>query len=194
MQLLGTVDAGVRAASWSPDQEVLVLVTGSHTAMAMSTDMEVLHEVRRARGRGGGADGGTREAGHGFNPASSGIEQGFLGEVLLVGGWQVPLTGQGVVGEEEGSSTAVAWRGDGKYLAISCVEEEEGGKAARRVRRGCMPRPLISHTAVPRHGRIELHLPLPSILLSIRCADMSLWLPPSPTLTPIALPGPRVRA
>ena len=46
---------------------------------------------------------------------------------------------------EEGASTAVAWRGDGKYLAILCVEEEEGGKAARRVSTWCIP-PPSSHT------------------------------------------------
>jgi elongator complex protein 1 len=45
MQPLGVVDAGVRAAAWSPDQEALVLVTRLNTAIAMSTDMDVLHEV-----------------------------------------------------------------------------------------------------------------------------------------------------
>lgn len=45
------VDAGVRAAAWSPDQEALVLVTRLNTAIAMSTDMDVLHEVRSASHR-----------------------------------------------------------------------------------------------------------------------------------------------
>ena len=49
-ELVGVVEAGVLAAAWSPDEEVLVLVTAANTIMTMTPGLEVLNEVRTSPG------------------------------------------------------------------------------------------------------------------------------------------------
>ena len=41
----GFVDSGIRAAQWNPDQSSLVLCTGDGSLIAMSPELDVLHEV-----------------------------------------------------------------------------------------------------------------------------------------------------
>jgi hypothetical protein len=43
--LIGAVEAGILAAAWSPDEEILMIVTGSSTLLAMSSCLEELGEV-----------------------------------------------------------------------------------------------------------------------------------------------------
>jgi elongator complex protein 1 len=46
MECVGSVDMGILAAQWSPDEEILVLVTGRRTLLEMTKEFEVLAEIR----------------------------------------------------------------------------------------------------------------------------------------------------
>lgn len=43
-EIVGSIQEGIRAMAWSPDQEVVILATGNDTIMAMSKDWEILFE------------------------------------------------------------------------------------------------------------------------------------------------------
>ena len=44
-ELVGSVDDGIAAVGWSPDQELVVLVTGAGRLMLMSKDFDTMHDV-----------------------------------------------------------------------------------------------------------------------------------------------------
>ncbi len=39
------VDSGIKCISWSPDQDIVVMVTGNHTLLLMTRDFDSLTEV-----------------------------------------------------------------------------------------------------------------------------------------------------
>lgn len=45
MQVVGTIDPGVKAAEWSPDGSLLILITGEDGLLKMTQDFDVLSEA-----------------------------------------------------------------------------------------------------------------------------------------------------
>lgn len=45
MQVVGTIDGGVKAAQWSPDGSSLILITGEDGLLKMTQDFDVLSEA-----------------------------------------------------------------------------------------------------------------------------------------------------
>jgi len=43
--VVGSVDSGIKAAAWSPDEEMLVLVTGEHSSR-FGSEVELKGQVR----------------------------------------------------------------------------------------------------------------------------------------------------
>jgi elongator complex protein 1 len=49
LEIVGSVDVGIAAAAWSPDEELLTLVTNEETVLFMSRDFESVSESRFER-------------------------------------------------------------------------------------------------------------------------------------------------
>lgn len=45
MKCVGSIETGVLAAKWSPDDELLVLITGRRTLLEMTKEFEVVREI-----------------------------------------------------------------------------------------------------------------------------------------------------
>ena len=45
MKCVGNIETGVLAAQWSPDDELLVLITGRRTLLEMTKEFEVVREI-----------------------------------------------------------------------------------------------------------------------------------------------------
>jgi elongator complex protein 1 len=44
MEIMGGVDSGIHAMSWSPDQDLVVLVTGEKKVLEMTQDYDTITE------------------------------------------------------------------------------------------------------------------------------------------------------
>ncbi|WVQ75470.1 hypothetical protein IAR50_005095 [Cryptococcus sp. DSM 104548] len=44
VEVVGSVDSGIKAAAWSPDDEQIIIITGEDTLMAMTRTFDIIHE------------------------------------------------------------------------------------------------------------------------------------------------------
>ncbi|NXA41013.1 ELP1 protein, partial [Eudromia elegans] len=122
VECVGTVDGGLSTMSWSPDQELVLLVTGQQTLIMMTRDFEPITEKQ--------------------------FHQNEFGEEKLVAlGWGKKETQfHGSEGKQaahrkqtevppasawDDGRPRVAWRGDGQFVAVSAVCPETGARKIR---------------------------------------------------------------
>jgi elongator complex protein 1 len=115
---VGAVDGGLAAAAWSPDGELLVLVTGSGSLLMMSKSWELLSEVRLLQHKQQPLSATEAAAAvvAGHSVAADGtagtVDHSKLAEGSAEG--QAPLLSP--------ESVSVTWRGDGRYFATASVD------------------------------------------------------------------------
>lgn len=118
VEIVGSVDAGIAAAAWSPDEELLAIVTQVDTLLLMSRDIENIASINL-----------TVEDVNVSNHVSVGWgkkETQFKGKrARALQDPTVPETvDEGVVSPHDDNSITISWRGDGAYFAVSKVEEQ----------------------------------------------------------------------
>jgi elongator complex protein 1 len=116
IEIVGSVDAGITAASWSPDEELLAITTKADTVVFMSRSFEGITDVSM-----------TSEDLKASNHVSVGWgkkETQFKGKgaKALRDPTMPEKTDEGVLSANDDSNAAISWRGDGAYLAISSIE------------------------------------------------------------------------
>ncbi|XP_067172655.1 elongator complex protein 1 isoform X4 [Apteryx mantelli] len=122
VECVGSVDSGLSTMSWSPDQELFLLVTGQQTLIMMTRDFEPITEKQ--------------------------IHQDDFGEEKFVAlGWGKKETQfHGSEGKQaahrkqtevppasawDDGRPRVTWRGDGQFVAVSAVCPETGARKIR---------------------------------------------------------------
>ncbi|KAI9223448.1 IKI3 family-domain-containing protein [Blastocladiella britannica] len=121
---IGTIDAGLSAAEWSPDEELLVLVTLAGQALVMTRDYDVLAEHAIETDAHGAAV-----------PVSVGWgkkETQFHGSAGKHAAQAAANTQAVGLSPHDDGAARVAWTGDGSSFAISTVDTS--GAAKRTVR------------------------------------------------------------
>jgi elongator complex protein 1 len=124
IEIVGSVDAGITAAKWSPDEELLAITTKEDTVLFMSRSFEGVADVAM-----------TVEDLKASNHVSVGWgkkETQFKGKgaKALRDPTMPEKTDEGVLSPNDDSRVIISWRGDGAYLAISTIE----GSARRLIR------------------------------------------------------------
>ncbi|BGP18516.1 hypothetical protein JCM10213_002969 [Rhodosporidiobolus nylandii] len=132
---VGTFDNGILAASWSPDEELLAIVTGDLQLLLLTRTFDPLSELP------------LHSAGFGSDaPVSVGWGQkstqfhGSLGKTAAQkAAKQDPMDVDWLLSAADDGRVRIAWRGDSAWFAVSSVEPappraEENG-AEREVRR-----------------------------------------------------------
>lgn len=124
IEIVGSVDAGITAADWSPDEELLAITTKADTVVFMSRSFEGVTDVAM-----------TVEDLQASNHVSVGWgkkETQFQGRgaKALKDPTMPEKIDEGVLSPHDDSRTSISWRGDGAYLAISTIE----GGARRLIR------------------------------------------------------------
>lgn len=122
IEIVGSVDAGITAAAWSPDEELLAITTRADTLLYMTRDFENVTDVT-------------------FSPedfkASKHVSVGWGKTETQFKGKRAKALRDPTVPEkvDEGSlshhdrmKTTVSWRGDGAYVAVNSI-----GSGSRRV-------------------------------------------------------------
>lgn len=118
VEIVGSVDAGILAAAWSPDEELLAITTQADTLLLMSRDIENVANITL-----------TTEDVNVSNHVSVGWgkkETQFKGKrARALQDPTVPETiDEGTLSPFENRSITISWRGDGAYFAVTKVEED----------------------------------------------------------------------
>ena len=114
-EIVGTVDAGITAAAWSPDEELLALTTGADTLLYMTRELDNVTSVTF-----------SSEDVKASNHVSVGwgkSETQFKGKrARALRDPTVPeRIDEGVLTPTDDGGTSISWRGDGAYLAVNSI-------------------------------------------------------------------------
>ncbi|KAK8256152.1 elongator complex protein-like protein 1 [Phyllosticta capitalensis] len=117
IEIVGSVDAGITAASWSPDEELLAITTRANTLLYMTRDFENVTNVTF-----------TPDDVKVSNHVSVGWgkkETQFQGKrAKALRDPTVPeRVDEGLLSPNDDGRVSITWRGDGAYLAVNAVDE-----------------------------------------------------------------------
>ncbi|XP_061198697.1 elongator complex protein 1 isoform X2 [Neopsephotus bourkii] len=122
VECVGTVDSGLSTMSWSPDQELVLLVTGQQTLIMMTRELEPitekqLHQDEFGEGKFVALGWGKKETQfHGSEGKQAAHRKQV--EVSPTSAW-------------DDGRPRVTWRGDGQFVAVSAVCPETGARKVR---------------------------------------------------------------
>jgi elongator complex protein 1 len=119
IEIVGSVDAGITAAAWSPDEELLVIATKADTLLYMTRDFEGTASVNL-----------TLDDLKASNHVSVGwgkAETQFKGRgAKALRDPTVPEhIDQGRLSDLDDARTSISWRGDGQFVAVNSVLEND---------------------------------------------------------------------
>lgn len=116
IEIVGSVDAGILAAAWSPDEELLVIATAANTLLYMTRDFENIINITLS------ADDlkASKHVSVGWGKA----ETQFKGKKARV--LRDPTIpehiDQGSLSGFDKKTVTISWRGDGSYVAVNRIE------------------------------------------------------------------------
>lgn len=129
IEIVGSVDAGIKAAAWSPDEEILTLATGSDTLLLMTRGFESLANITMSRED---------------LQVSNHVSVGWGKKETQFKGRGVAKTlrdptvpehiDEGTLSNSDNQRTAISWRGDGQYVAINSILRGDGDLKRRLIR------------------------------------------------------------
>ncbi|KAF2013672.1 elongator complex protein 1 [Aaosphaeria arxii CBS 175.79] len=119
VEIVGSIDAGISAAAWSPDEELLAITTRADTLLLFSRDIENISSINL-----------TPEDVNVSSHVSVGWgkkETQFKGKrAKALQDPTVPeRVDEGTLSPNEDQSVTISWRGDGAYFALSTVEQQQ---------------------------------------------------------------------
>lgn len=117
IEIVGSIDAGVTAAKWSPDEELLAITTKADTVVFMSRSFEGVTDVVM-----------TSEDLKASNHVSVGWgkkETQFKGKgaKALRDPTMPEKIDEGILSSCDDGRVSISWRGDGAYVAISSIQD-----------------------------------------------------------------------
>eukprot|EP00039_Didymoeca_costata_P016438 m.296180 g.296180 ORF g.296180 m.296180 type:complete len:1416 (-) comp16393_c6_seq55:75-4322(-) len=124
-ECVGTFDDGIAAVRWSPDEELLAILTKAGVLLLLSRDYDVIAETPVSREEFGAAE--PINVGWGKKETQFRGKAGKLkpGEDAVEEGGAAPTSD---------TSSIIRWRGDGEYFVTSTVEPDEVGGSKRVLR------------------------------------------------------------
>ncbi|KAL5342561.1 IKI3 family-domain-containing protein [Aspergillus crustosus] len=124
IEIVGSVDVGITAAAWSPDEELLAITTAASTFLYMTREFENVAEINFAPE--------DLKASHHVSVGWGKRETQFQGKrAKALRDPTVPeKVDEGKLSGNDDGRTTISWRGDGAYVAVNSVE---GARRAIRV-------------------------------------------------------------
>ncbi|KAJ5232465.1 hypothetical protein N7468_005421 [Penicillium chermesinum] len=118
IEILGSVDVGITAAAWSPDEELLAITTRAKTFLYMTREFENVAEITFSQ-----AD---LQASQHVSVGWGKKETQFHGKrAKALRDPTVPeKIDQGKLSSHDDGSTTISWRGDGAYVAVNTIDED----------------------------------------------------------------------
>ncbi|KAG7449880.1 Elongator complex protein 1 [Guyanagaster necrorhizus] len=122
--VVGTVDGGIFAASWSPDDSSLVLVTGDNKLILMTSTFDVLSETSLHP-----ADFGEDAP---INVGWGSKQTQFHGSAGK-GAAQAPSNVNIGISPDDDTLPRISWRGDGAFFSVSSLSADQTKRRVLRV-------------------------------------------------------------
>ncbi|KAM0754229.1 IkappaB kinase complex, IKAP component [Meredithblackwellia eburnea MCA 4105] len=145
-EIVGDVEAGILAAIWSPDEQLLSIITGSNTLLVLSSSFEVLSE------------GPLHTTSFGENaPVALGWGSkttqfhGSVGKSAAQSQLSPDAAFPASVDGDDGSPS-ISWRGDSAFFVVGSLEERVAGEEKMRVLRVFDRVGTLSSTAEKTRG------------------------------------------
>ncbi|OCH92072.1 IkappaB kinase complex IKAP component [Obba rivulosa] len=113
VDVVGSVDAGIKAASWGPDDSLLVLVTGDNRLILMTSTFDVLQENPLQNSDFG--EDAPIALGWGAKATQF---HGSLGKAAAQAGLDLAAVGSSPDDDER---PRISWRGDGAFFTVSAL-------------------------------------------------------------------------
>lgn len=116
IEIVGSVDVGITAAAWSPDEELLAITTRGDTLLFMTRDFDNISNVTLA----------TEDL-----KASKHVSVGWgkketqfkgKGAKALRDPTMPEKVDEGIKSAHDDGSTTISWRGDGAYVAVNSLQ------------------------------------------------------------------------
>ncbi|CAE6532691.1 unnamed protein product [Rhizoctonia solani] len=128
--IIGSVEPGIKVASWSPDESQLVLINGNDELLVMTKDFDVQFE-----GPLRPSDlGEEKHTALGWGSKQTQFH-GSLGKAAAVS--EPSTTGQGGIDKpspDDDNRPRVSWRGDGAFFVVSSLDPHGPDSSVRRLR------------------------------------------------------------
>ncbi|KAI8061443.1 IKI3 family-domain-containing protein [Gongronella butleri] len=127
VEVVGSVDTGIEAMAWSPDQDLVVLITGQKNVLEMTQDFDTiteipLHVAEQGQGVQHSVGWGKKETQfHG-----SAGKQAALAKVD---------TSKFTTSPDDDTRARIAWRGDGSYFVCSDIDPSQNARVVRMYNR-----------------------------------------------------------
>ncbi|KAK0195983.1 pol II transcription elongation factor [Armillaria mellea] len=138
--VVGTVDGGIFAASWSPDDSSLVLVTGDNKLILMTSTFDVLSETSLHPSDFG--EDAPINVGWGSKQTQF---HGSAGKSAA----QAPVTVNLGISPDDDVLPRISWRGDGAFFSVSSLSP---GETSHRVLRVYDRQAVLQTTSEPVAG------------------------------------------
>ncbi|QRV80523.1 Pol II transcription elongation factor [Ceratobasidium sp. AG-Ba] len=126
-EIIGSVEPGIKAAAWGPDESQVVLVNGKDELLVMSKDFDVLFENPLRP-----ADlGQEKQTALGWGSKQTQFH-GSLGKAAAAS--EAPTTGQGGVDNpspDDDTKPRISWRGDGAHFVVSSLDPSPTGQVRK---------------------------------------------------------------
>lgn len=116
IEIVGSVDGGISAAAWSPDDELLTITTKLKTLLYMTRDFENVTNITLSSDD-------LRASKH-VSVGWGKKETQFKGKkARLLRDPTMPETvDEGILNELDRGNTTISWRGDGAFVAVNSIE------------------------------------------------------------------------
>ncbi|KAF3936373.1 hypothetical protein ABW19_dt0200343 [Dactylella cylindrospora] len=116
VEIVGSVDEGIIAAAWSPDEELLALATGANTFVLMTRQFEPVADTKLI-------EEDLKLSKH-VNVGWGKKETQFKGkrQAALRDPTMPEKVDEGVLSNFDNKEAKLSWRGDGQYIALSTIQ------------------------------------------------------------------------
>ncbi|EFQ98733.1 elongator complex protein 1 [Nannizzia gypsea CBS 118893] len=117
IEIVGSVDAGISAATWSPDEELLAISTKANTLLYMTRDFEGAADIALSQE--------DLKISQHVSVGWGKKETQFQGKraKALRDPTMPEKVDEGKLSEFDDGETTLSWRGDGAYLALNSIED-----------------------------------------------------------------------
>ena len=115
IEIIGTIDAGISAARWSPDEELLAIATKAGTLIFMGSTFDPVAEVTMS----GDDLNASRHVSVGWGKKETQFQG--RGAKALRDPTIPERVDEGLPSTNEDGKTTISWRGDGAYVAVNAA-------------------------------------------------------------------------
>ena len=143
IEIVGSADVGISAASWSPDEGLLAVTTKAATLLYMTREFDNVADVALCTD--------DLKASNHVSVGWGKKETQFKGKkARALRDPTIPETvDEGVLSEFDARDNTISWRGDGSYLAVNSIESE-----SRRVIRVYSREGVLDSVSEPVDGLV----------------------------------------